>query len=295
MDCRRAGLRPDSRSEDRARAASLRRTARRETGLAGQARRESGGAGEHLSLPAGPPLEGDTAQRGCRGRGRLRRLAAGGLAHRGHRVAGEISHFRNGAGGAHPRTNARPMQTASRTLVKSPPEVWEQLDDPGRMQGLMSALVGHATEVDVYERIEESKLAWKSDEGRIEVELAEKGWGTNVSVSAENGQEPTKLEGWLDAVLDELATPQKRPFEGMTERPSGTLADALVAKPAPSEEPPAEVAPAPVEVAPAPVEVAPAPVEAAPAPVEVAPAPVEVAPAPVEAAKPEPAAPPVSR
>jgi hypothetical protein len=111
------------------------------------------------------------------------------------------------------------MKTASRTLVKSPPEVWEQLDHPGRMQGLMSALVGHATDVSVYEREEESRLAWKasSDEARIEVELAEKGWGTNVSVSAENGHGATKLEGWLDAVLDELATPTKRPFEGMSE------------------------------------------------------------------------------
>jgi hypothetical protein len=110
------------------------------------------------------------------------------------------------------------MQTASRTLVKSPPEVWEQLDHPGRMQGLMSALVGHAAEVTVYEREEESKLAWRaSDDAWIEVELAEKGWGTNVSVTAENGDEPTKLEGWLDAVIDELATPTKRPFEGMGE------------------------------------------------------------------------------
>ena len=127
------------------------------------------------------------------------------------------------------------MKTASRTLVKSPPEVWEQLDDQGRMQGLMSALVGHATEVSVYEREEESRLAWKanSDEARIEIEMAEKGWGTNVSVSAENGTEPTKLEGWLDAVLDELATPTKRPFEGMGE---------------PADETPAPPAPEPVEV-----------------------------------------------
>ena len=55
--------------------------------------------------------------------------------------------------------NPRTMKTASRTLVKSPPEVWQQLDHPGRMQGLMSALVGHAAEVTVYEREEESKLA----------------------------------------------------------------------------------------------------------------------------------------
>jgi hypothetical protein len=86
-----------------------------------------------------------------------------------------------------------------------------------------------------------------------------------VSVSAEHGQEPTKLEGWLDAVLDELATPQKRPFGGMQEAPSGTLAQAASSRkavePAPAEpgppvrpteaeqpeaeEPKAEPAPAP--------------------------------------------------
>ena len=111
------------------------------------------------------------------------------------------------------------MKTASRTLVKSPPEVWEQLDHPGRMQGLMSALVGHATEVSVTEREEESTLAWKAipDDAWIKVEIGEKGWGTNVSVTAENPSEPTKLEGWLDAVIEELATPTKRPFEGMGE------------------------------------------------------------------------------
>ena len=130
------------------------------------------------------------------------------------------------------------MKTASRTLVKSPPEVWEQLDHPGRMQGLMSTLVGHAAEVEVYERVEESKLAWKADDAWIEVKIAEKGWGTNVSVSAENGTQPTKLEGWLDAVLDELATPTKRPFEGMTESDSEPEPPKLeVPQPEPEPEP----------------------------------------------------------
>ena len=136
------------------------------------------------------------------------------------------------------------MKTASRTLVKSPPEVWEQLDHPGRMQGLMSALVGHATEVDVTEREEESKLAWKaaSEDARIEVEMAEKGWGTNVSVSAENGSSPTKLEGWLDAVLDELATPTKRPFEGMGE---DSAPETPKPEPVPDPEPTPEPEPEP--------------------------------------------------
>jgi hypothetical protein len=145
------------------------------------------------------------------------------------------------------------MKTASRTLVKSPPEVWEQLDHPGRMQGLMCALVGHATEVSVYEREEESTLAWKAipDDAWIKVEIGEKGWGTNVSVTAENGAEPTKLEGWLDAVIEELATPQKRPFEGMGEA-QGPEEKAEPMKMSVYEEPPAEepVGEAPVVEAP---------------------------------------------
>jgi hypothetical protein len=115
------------------------------------------------------------------------------------------------------------MKSASRTLVKSPPELWELLDQPDRMQGLMCGLLGRATEVSVEEREPGSLLRWEaSDDGAdawIEVQLAEKGWGTNVKVKAENGGEPTKLEGWLDAVLEELATPQKRPFEGMGDGP----------------------------------------------------------------------------
>ncbi|HSD25628.1 MAG TPA: hypothetical protein VLB79_15010 [Solirubrobacterales bacterium] len=131
------------------------------------------------------------------------------------------------------------MESASRTLVMSAPELWELIDQPDRMQGLMCALIGRATEVTVNERQPESFLRWEATEGGadawIEVRLAEKGWGTNVKLRAENGGGPTKLEGWLDAVLDELATPQKRPFEG-TDAP-------------PPERPAEEPAPVPARVA----------------------------------------------
>jgi hypothetical protein len=133
------------------------------------------------------------------------------------------------------------MKSANRTLVKSPPELWELLDQPERMQGLMSSLLGRATEIKVFKREPETNLGWEAREGGytawIEVELSESGWGTSVVVSAENGAEPIKLEGWLDAVLDELATPQKRPFEGMTETPSGTVAEAVSSKPTTEPEP----------------------------------------------------------
>src|SRR5689334_10799695 len=144
------------------------------------------------------------------------------------------------------------MQSASRTLVMSPPELWELIDQPDRMQGLMCALIGRATEVTVNEREPESMLRWEASEDGaeawIEVQLAEKGWGTNVKLRAENGDEPTRLEGWLDAVLDELATPQKRPFEGREAPPPEPVAPTPkpVAMPEPVPPPEPELAPEPV-------------------------------------------------
>ena len=131
------------------------------------------------------------------------------------------------------------MMSASRTLVKSPPELWELLDQPERMQGLMCGLIGRATEVTVEKREPGSMLRWEASadgaDAWIQVELAEKGWGTNVKLKAENGRAPTKLDGWLDAVLEELATPQKRPFEGM-DAPPPPPAPAPVKTPEPVEE-----------------------------------------------------------
>jgi hypothetical protein len=112
------------------------------------------------------------------------------------------------------------MATAERTLVKSQPELWQVLDQPERLQGWSSGLLGHAAEVAVTERDPENKLAWEAsaaaEAASIEVALEQDGWGTNVSISAEReGATPTQLEGWIDAVLDELAEPEKRPFQGI--------------------------------------------------------------------------------
>jgi hypothetical protein len=110
------------------------------------------------------------------------------------------------------------MKTASRTVVKSPPELWEMIDQPERMQGLMSALVGRSIDIKVVEREPGERLAWEArshfSRGRIEVEMNESGWGTKIAVSAEC-RRSIALEGWLDAVLDELSTPEKRPFDGI--------------------------------------------------------------------------------
>jgi hypothetical protein len=111
------------------------------------------------------------------------------------------------------------MASTTKTLVKSAPELWELLDQPERMQGLMSALVGRASDVNVYERDEGAYLGWEAtfngDRNWIEVELTENGWGTKVKLTAETEHEPTKLEGWLEAVMEELSVPEKRPFRGL--------------------------------------------------------------------------------
>ena len=109
------------------------------------------------------------------------------------------------------------MATSERTLVKSQPELWELVDQPERMEGLMSALLGEAARIEIVERNPDEFLAWKGaiedETALIEVELQEKGWGTNVTLSAKRDDGSHQLDDWLEAVLDELAEPEKRPFK----------------------------------------------------------------------------------
>lgn len=107
------------------------------------------------------------------------------------------------------------MHESERTLVKSPPELWDLVSSPERMQGWMSALVGHAAEVEVTESEPGARLVWQArdEEGRIEVELEESGWGTKLSLRASGGT--TRLEGWSEAILDEVCATERRPFKGV--------------------------------------------------------------------------------
>ncbi len=112
------------------------------------------------------------------------------------------------------------MATAERTLVKSQPELWQLVDQHERIQGWSSGLLGHAAEVAVTERDPEARLAWAASAAEvvasIEIALEQDGWGTTVAIAADReGATATELEGWLDAVLDELAEPEKRPFQGL--------------------------------------------------------------------------------
>jgi hypothetical protein len=110
---------------------------------------------------------------------------------------------------------------AKRTLVKSPPELWELADDVPRMEAWMAGLVGaqHPVPVQVTDRRPEQALAWStpgngSGGGRIALELAEKGFGTSVSITAEHwGPDPGDAHAALEQLLDALGSPERRPFE----------------------------------------------------------------------------------
>lgn len=109
---------------------------------------------------------------------------------------------------------------AKRTLVKSAPELWELADDLPRMEAWMGGLVGTPEPVSVQVTAREPgrTLVWRSadhqtDAARIALELAEKGFGTSVSITAEHSQlEPNGADALLEQLLDELGSPERRPF-----------------------------------------------------------------------------------
>jgi hypothetical protein len=109
---------------------------------------------------------------------------------------------------------------AKRTLVKSAPELWELADDLARMEAWMAGLVGQAPpiQVEVTDREPERILAWRatgSGVGRVRIalELAEKGFGTAVEITAEHSrQDPGGVDAALEGLLDELGSPERQPF-----------------------------------------------------------------------------------
>jgi hypothetical protein len=103
--------------------------------------------------------------------------------------------------------------TATRTLVKSAPELWELLDGELQLRHWAERLGDGDGAVEVTARDPGRLLAWRSDGVRrlkVKVKLAETGFGTRVAISAkgDNGLRQDVLE----QVLEELAEPQRRPF-----------------------------------------------------------------------------------
>ena len=108
-----------------------------------------------------------------------------------------------------------------RTLVKSAPELWELADDVARMEEWTSGLVlAHKPlPIEVTKRDPERAIAWRSQpngedgQARVTIEMLESGFGTSVSITAyHSGPDPSAADAALERLLDELASPERRPF-----------------------------------------------------------------------------------
>lgn len=73
------------------------------------------------------------------------------------------------------------MAEAHRTLVKSPPELWAEISDADSLARHLGAF----GEIQITRAEPETTVAWEGDRVRGTVELAPAGWGTKVTVTAD--------------------------------------------------------------------------------------------------------------
>ena len=116
-----------------------------------------------------------------------------------------------------------PSVEVSRTLVKSPPELWAELEGD-RLADAVGAVTVRPTE-------HERELAWEAEGARGTARLEPSSWGTRVTLTAEIEEvvaqqgrwwrrrspapEPVPhpdIEARLGEVLDRLGSDHKKPF-----------------------------------------------------------------------------------
>ena len=107
-----------------------------------------------------------------------------------------------------------PSYEVSRTLVKSPPELWAELET-----GCLEKAVG---EVRIEATEPERALAWEADGARGTAVLEPAGWGTKVTLTADVEEQVAKL-GWWSRMKGEVPPEPKHPQ--IEERLTGLLDD----------------------------------------------------------------------
>lgn len=124
---------------------------------------------------------------------------------------------------AHPTKPAAMSKfEVSRTLVKSPPELWTELSE-----GRLAETIGEAR-VEVTE--DERSVRWEAQGAHGSASLEPSGWGTKVTLSAEIEEQVARAGLWrrfrappqppahgdlerrLEGLLDELGSDQRQPF-----------------------------------------------------------------------------------
>ena len=126
------------------------------------------------------------------------------------------------------------MPEAARTLVKSPPELWAEVSDPTTLARHLGAF----GDIRIVRLEPEATVAWEGDRARGTVALEPTGWGTKVTVAADETAaappapprrglfsrlllrraaeppqpDPVDAPRVLDAMLGNLGAAHRRPF-----------------------------------------------------------------------------------
>ena len=152
-----------------------------------------------------------------------------------------------------------PDLTAKRTLVKSPPELWEELSE---VEGLAKHL-GAFGEIKITKLEPEHTVAWEGEHASGTVSIEPSGWGTKVTLQAElqeGAAEPDKPEPAAPTAVepdepDEPETAAATAVEPVEPVEPETAAPTAV-EPEPAEPEPVEAEPVAVRADPAPETVA---------------------------------------
>ncbi len=100
---------------------------------------------------------------------------------------------------------------AQRTLVKSPPELWAEVSDPGAL----TRHLGELGEIRIVRTDPETTVAWEGDRVRGTVELEASGWGTKVTLTAEVARDRPAV-----GVVEEVAAPVAAPARAAAPLPA---------------------------------------------------------------------------
>src|SRR5256885_6262025 len=104
---------------------------------------------------------------------------------------------------------------ASRTLVKSPPELWAECSDAGSL----ARHLGEFGEIRVTRLEPETIVAWEGERASGTIRIEPSGWGTKVTLTAraESEEEPKEPEPAEEPVCPEEAEHSEVPPEPVAE------------------------------------------------------------------------------
>ena len=103
---------------------------------------------------------------------------------------------------------------ASRTLVKSPPELWAELSE---LESLARHL-GEFGEIRITQVDPESRVEWEADRASGTVRLEPSGWGTRVVLTVDT-PEPVEAAPEPEAVVEAPPAPEPEPVAVETAEP----------------------------------------------------------------------------